>query len=57
MILSNYQRKGFAFGVAFENDAPELKPIKDKKVENIFFCSFVFGQPNMQPIVVQEMRI
>jgi hypothetical protein len=31
--------------------SPELLPIKDTKVENIFCSSFVFGQPDMQLIV------
>lgn len=29
----------------------ELKPIKDTKVENIFYSSSVFRQMDMQPIV------
>jgi hypothetical protein len=31
--------------------SPELKPIEDTKVENIFYSSSVFGQPDM-PLIV-----
>jgi hypothetical protein len=34
-----------------ENASPELKPTEDTKAENIFYCSSVFGQPNM-PLIV-----
>jgi hypothetical protein len=30
-----------------ENVQPELQPIKDTEVENIFYCSSVFGQLDM----------
>jgi len=37
-----------------ENVQPEPQPIKDTKVENIFYCSSVFGQPDMPLIGAQR---
>jgi hypothetical protein len=31
----------------WKTSSPELKPTEDTKVENIFYCSSVFGQPDM----------
>jgi hypothetical protein len=37
--------------------SPELKPIEDTKAENIFYCSSMFGQPDMKLMVVLSMRL
>jgi hypothetical protein len=48
------QRAGLAAVLEFIRSSPELKPIEDTKVENIFYSSSVFGQPDMQLIVAER---
>jgi hypothetical protein len=40
-----------------KNVQPEPKPIKDTKVENIFYSSSMFRQLDMQPIVAKVENI